>query len=194
MGYISIATALTPDRMPQLAETLPTWLASEPAEVVVVIFGQAEVPVKDDRVSVHTISADFQQAIAKNLKIRLSQCPTILAIDADVMMVQPEGFFRRNKAPARGVGTGCAGTCLITREMFDSVGGFDERMVGWGYEDFDFYIRSYVTWRYIHELMHLDHPRPPERSEQCEVNRRMSGGWSASNVLTSTSTRIMEGY
>lgn len=63
----------------------------------------------------------------------------------------------------RMVGEGCC-QCLETKFMVD-LGGYDERYVGWGYEDTDFICRARrrgkTPW-YIHEMssmVHLPHSR-----------------------------------
>jgi hypothetical protein len=57
----------------------------------------------------------------------------------------------------------------IPRAIFDDMGGFDERFVGWGYEDMAF--QSLVVGLYGHERLegdvyHLWHPRSEERIEK----------------------------
>lgn len=65
------------------------------------------------------------------------------------------------------------GTDVVTREAFDAVGGFDERYVGWGYEDSEFHVQLVVhrAWdRLPGEAWHLWHPvgdnRPDAASQQ----------------------------
>jgi hypothetical protein len=55
---------------------------------------------------------------------------------------------------------------VIPRAVFDDMGGFDERFVGWGFEDMAF--QSLVVGLYGHEringdVLHLWHPRSDER-------------------------------
>jgi hypothetical protein len=40
---------------------------------------------------------------------------------------------------------GTSGTSLFWKQDFSIVNGYDERMQGWGYDDYDFYIRLLMT-------------------------------------------------
>lgn len=61
------------------------------------------------------------------------------------------------------------GHCVwVRRELFDRVGGFDERFVGWGGEDLDLVFRLDVVGavdRYDDPLLHLDHDRPQTQED-----------------------------
>lgn len=75
----------------------------------------------------------------------------------------------------------------IRRDLFDKIGGFDERFTGWGYADYDLAIRCadiigdeslmrLVTKR---RVLHLYHERLPdmELSESCYKNRTLAGNY-----------------
>lgn len=61
------------------------------------------------------------------------------------------------------------GHCVwVRRGLFDRVGGFDERFVGWGGEDLDFVFRLDVVGavdRYGDVLLHLFHERPQTQED-----------------------------
>ncbi|WP_327000930.1 galactosyltransferase-related protein [Dactylosporangium sp. NBC_01737] len=66
------------------------------------------------------------------------------------------------------------GAIVATRELFDRVGGQDERYRGWGDEDNEFYFmlrRNGVLRRSVGWLYHLDHARPPMRDGTLRINR-----------------------
>jgi hypothetical protein len=57
----------------------------------------------------------------------------------------------------------------IPREVWDQMGGFDERFVGWGYEDMAFksLVTSLYPWGLVDgDVYHLWHPRSEERIEK----------------------------
>jgi hypothetical protein len=57
------------------------------------------------------------------------------------------------------------GPCVwVRRELYERVGGLDERYRGWGGEDDDFYARLQIAGTVVSftdQLLHLAHPRPP---------------------------------
>ncbi|MDP2710796.1 MAG: galactosyltransferase-related protein [Solirubrobacteraceae bacterium] len=63
-----------------------------------------------------------------------------------------------------------SGCLAVPRVLWLAVGGFDERFVGWGYEDRAFFVACDTLGggheRVPGNVQHLWHPRPPERSEQ----------------------------
>ena len=69
------------------------------------------------------------------------------------------------ESPYRFAGTSAA--LLLHKKLFHQVGGYDERMIYWGYQDTDLFLRLW-TAKYLAEdlcrtldakLLHLDHPR-----------------------------------
>jgi hypothetical protein len=61
-----------------------------------------------------------------------------------------------------------SGAVAISRECFENIGGYDERFVGWGYEDLEFAWRCQKRWphrRVEGELRHLWHPPAGARNE-----------------------------
>ena len=66
------------------------------------------------------------------------------------------------------------GAVVTTRELYDRVGGQDERYRGWGDEDNEFYRmlrRHGVLARNVGWLYHLDHARPVMRDGDQRINR-----------------------
>lgn len=62
----------------------------------------------------------------------------------------------------------CSSCLVVPRQLWDLVGGFDERFAGWGWDDVAFH-RSSVTLAggqqaVPGDLLHLWHPRAPERN------------------------------
>jgi hypothetical protein len=67
-----------------------------------------------------------------------------------------------------------SGVLAIRRDLFDAVGGFDERFVGWGGEDIAFMCACGAIGggnrRVRGEHWHLWHPRPDEHHEHYAAN------------------------
>lgn len=83
------------------------------------------------------------------------------------------------------------GCVAISRDCFDEVGGFDQRFVGWGYEDIEFAQRCGVRWplrRVSGVLEHLWHGnRRPDDSpadSDPELVARNLGLWSGTVAST----------
>jgi len=83
------------------------------------------------------------------------------------------------------------GGVILPRRLFEQVGGYCERYIGWGGEDDDllFKLASRATltraWRAIPDLtcLHVEHPRPPV-NENVERNRRLLAERMASGATT----------
>lgn len=75
-------------------------------------------------------------------------------------------------------GVSVAGGYLVTREQYDSVKGFDERFVGWGYEDTAFLMSMETLWDYSLRIkdsyvMHLEHPAIRFDSPDIGINEQI---------------------
>jgi len=83
---------------------------------------------------------------------------------------QEIGFYNGNVHVASNISPG--GCTMISREAFNKMGGYDERFIGWGFEDTDFRDRSKKVNRvsYLSEnvVWHLSHNSPDidDRSKQ----------------------------
>lgn len=71
-----------------------------------------------------------------------------------------------------------AGGYMVTREQFDSVRGFDERFVGWGYEDTAFLVAMETLWDYNMRMdnsyvIHLEHPAVRFDSPNIHINEAL---------------------
>lgn len=78
-----------------------------------------------------------------------------------------QGKALPEEAPVRWVRRETKGSCLcIGRELWEEVGGFDERFRGWGFEDAAFYAACRQlagVHRIGGPVHHLWHPRSPEK-------------------------------
>jgi|SRR5579883_844521 glycosyltransferase involved in cell wall biosynthesis len=89
----------------------------------------------------------FSLSIARNEGARHSKGALIAFIDSDVMLTEGFGAFVRARERSEDefftgdLGNSLAGQCLVPRGRFDEIGGYDEAIVGWGFEDYDLYSR-----------------------------------------------------
>jgi hypothetical protein len=109
----------------------------------------------------------FNHTKTKNLGINISDGEIIVATDADIMIHQRlrrlfSVLNANDKLFYRGWIPGGYGTIVVHRHMLDAVGGYDERMEGWGGSDDDLYLRLSLhglQFAHIPEglLTHIDH-------------------------------------
>ncbi len=142
-------------RLDHLQRTLPTWLAQPDSEIVVVDYScpqkagdwvaQTHPEVKVVRVENQSI---FRISTARNLGAAAATSPWLCFVDADILLdpnfvsllkprLDPACFF---KVEEKIMGD-LMGTVLISREVFESVEGYDDAFEGWGMEDADMYLR-----------------------------------------------------
>ncbi len=157
MDSIAIVTTCK-GRLQHLRETLPLMAAQGADELVVVDYGcpdgagaWAERHVQ----GVRTLRVDddpgFCVSRARNLGAASCASEWIAFVDADVKLSPGWiDWFRVNARPGRFYRTSPVagrrrldhyGTIACARRDFERVGGFDEAMRGWGWEDIDLYTR-----------------------------------------------------
>jgi hypothetical protein len=67
---------------------------------------------------------------------------------------------------------------LMHKETFESLNGFNEDFLGWGFEDTDFALRAIRSFRTLNlfrkcePLLHIDHPVSPYKSEEHRANSK----------------------
>ena len=134
----------------------------------------------------------FEPSHSRNLAFRLSTGDIICNVDADNFL--GHGFARYVASMLGGKriflqgprdGRGLMGRTCVHREHFEAVGGFDERMHGWGAEDADLGRRLelygvtkkvILPEKFCHTILHDDalrtrHQREPELMRSLQVNR-----------------------
>jgi len=78
----------------------------------------------------------------------------------------PFGGLRARRSTASVIQNVRGGSVAITREAYDTIGGFDESFVGWGGEDLEFWERAETRratrFGYL-PMIHLWHAAQPEK-------------------------------
>jgi predicted glycosyltransferase involved in capsule biosynthesis len=172
---VSLITAIK-DRAESLEAAFATWINIRGISQIIIVDWSSKdtsiiekVAMQDSRVLVARIENEiyFNHTRTKNFGVSLSDGEIIVATDADIM-IHPR--LRRlfsvlnanDKLFYRGWIPGGYGTIVVHRHMLDAVGGYDERMEGWGGSDDDLYLRLTLhgfQFAYIPEglLSHIDH-------------------------------------
>jgi hypothetical protein len=163
-----------------LLESLKTWVRL-PFKKIIIVDWSSRIPVKetiadyleDKRILVYRVEKKryYEHAGARNLKIALSESGWILSIDCDIKISPDFGkhlYFKDNETdayyfnPPFVTDAGVFGTSIFHKTLYEKVGGCDERMHGWGYEDVDLYqkfdkLKAKKRMLVSHTLLHQEH-------------------------------------
>ena len=144
------------NRLHHLRESLPRMLAQSGAETLVVDYGCQQGTRDWVRSLAHPaarcVAVDddpqFCLSRARNLGAFQARGTWLLFVDADILIDGDLGaWIGANARPGQFCTAGpprkpsTAGSVACERSAFDRVGGYDEAMRGWAWEDFDFYSR-----------------------------------------------------
>lgn len=140
------------DRLHHLKETLPQNARLENTEVIVVDYDcpqKTREYVRSEFPDVKVVEVDdrpsFNASIARNLGAKAASGSNFIFVDADIAL-SSDLAKAASEMPSDKFGTfnfvnDIRGTCVLSREAFDAVGGYDEIMEGYCGEDLDFYYR-----------------------------------------------------
>jgi glycosyltransferase involved in cell wall biosynthesis len=140
------------DRLHHLKETLPQNCRLENTEVIVVDYDCPQKTrefVRSEFPEVKVVEVDdrptFNASIARNLGARVASGSSFIFVDADIAL-STDLVRAASQMPSDKFGTfdflnDVRGTCVVSREAFDAIGGYDEVMEGYCGEDLDFYYR-----------------------------------------------------
>lgn len=140
------------DRLHHLKETLPQNCRLDNTEVIVVDYDCPQKTrefVRSEFPDVKVVEVDerptFNASIARNLGTKAASGSSFIFVDADIALSN-EVVRAATEMPSDKFGTfdflnDVRGTCVVTREAFDAIGGYDEVMEGYCGEDLDFYYR-----------------------------------------------------
>lgn len=190
---VSVCTACM-NRNDLLMQALLTWIHLPVKEIIIVDWNSKEPiynelffkKLKDDRIKIVRVENKtyYNQSKASNLKVRLAKSNHILSIDCDIKItsdffnyhpMDDVNFFYGNV----GIHPGTTGTCLISKEMFEDVNGYNELMDGWGFHDVDFYkrLKQYgFKGRFLNhsKISHIEHDENSRVDNYEMKNKRFS--------------------
>jgi glycosyltransferase involved in cell wall biosynthesis len=188
-------------RLDYLKQALPRVVALQPAEIVVVDYDCPQRTaqwVQENYPKVKIVKVldapIFNVSNARNLGAAASQSNWIFFSDADVIfnmeiqnwfsenILTSFHFFRQKPGKSPEI-SGTVGSCLVSRDSFELVGGYDDVITGWGFEDNDFYLRlkhakineSFFDKYYFAAITHSDDKRmefseTKDKMEQRKLN------------------------
>ena len=163
--------AVSSNRTASLASVLPSWLAGHGLLEIVVVDWGSEPPLSLERLltleganassgasagpRVRLVRAPWETAWtlarAYNLAAQFARGATLLKVDADTRL--HPAVLENQTLPPSHFGRGCRdrapdansrhlnGVALVRAAHFAAVGGYDERMAHYGYDDTDLYAR-----------------------------------------------------
>ena len=153
---LSIVTRVR-NREEHLLQSLSAWIA-EPLvqDIVIVDYGSIK-PIEESILkssskirlcTVHNTPL-WKSGKAINIGVQWALCSHVLRLDCDIKRVSnlkkyldaktESNFFSGKMAEPNF--KGFFGQCLFSKDQWGSVGGYHEFMVGWGFDDSDFYER-----------------------------------------------------
>jgi hypothetical protein len=153
---ISIVTRVR-NRQEHLLQSLPSWIAEPSVQDIVIVDYGSTKPIDTSileasgKIRLCTVQNTplWKSAKAINIGVQWAVCPLVLRLDCDISRVanlekyvaaKSETNFFSGKMAERDF-KGFFGQCLFSKDQWASVGGYHEFMVGWGFDDSDFYER-----------------------------------------------------
>ncbi|AYV77974.1 MAG: glycosyltransferase [Edafosvirus sp.] len=173
--------AVCMNRNLHLEKSLPTWIASNPNEIILVDWG-SKLPIKsivdkhnhDNKITLITINNVNKWVLTKayNLAIRFSKYKNILKVDSDTLLDEKffsyhnleneQVFFTGDWKQSRNENEKHTnGVIYVKRDLFMHVNGYNEFITTYGYDDSDLYERidKYAKKLLINldYIKHIDH-------------------------------------
>lgn len=169
----------------------------------ILVFQDADTiaPVEFYLQSFRTLEANPRQWVLPYTHYyNLSEVATDDLLSRDPLYELPERDVRDRQLYEHDLLDAISGAVVVTREAFEAVNGFDERFIGWGYEDRAFETALTTLWGQLTRLdshvYHLWHPCPPETTweqPQLQANRRHNDKYNAARGRDVAMRALVEG-
>ena len=143
-------------RLMHLRQTMPLFCALPDTEVILVDYGCPErsgewAAAHFPGVKVVNVTDDpgFNPSRARNIGVRHATADYLFFVDADIRVkpaalgeiaavITPNTYAT---VDATDLGDDLRGTCIVPRDRFEAVGGYDELLKNYGMEDTELYVR-----------------------------------------------------
>jgi hypothetical protein len=156
-----------------LSQSLATWIGYGFKNIIIVDWS-SDIPLIEQefgKMSLTILRIENQKfyngSIARNVGAKFVKSKWLMMIDSDIKIIGNLGLTtRENYMFRRGnlyyTGKSTFGTFVTAKENFDRIGGYNENMNGWGWEDNDLYDRfkqNGIAEEYFphYSLEHIDH-------------------------------------
>jgi glycosyltransferase involved in cell wall biosynthesis len=179
-------------RLDFLHQSLPLMLAQPDSTCIVVDYScpqRCGEWVKREHPAARVVSVpgkrEFNFSQARNAGAQAAEAPWLCFVDVDILLhadfsarivpdLRPGHAYQAVASPARGM---TCGPFLILRDDFSRLGGYDEAIKGWGYEDNDIQsriadlglMRMGYPRELFDEIVHMDELRT-ENTEEKDKN------------------------
>lgn len=160
-GGVAIVAACR-NRQDTLKKVLPTWLAVDGVDDIIIVDWASDPPLKsivqpdrDPRLKLFRVNDESSWVLSRayNLALNQTEMEYIIRTDCDYMLepdilsahalnMTHEGFYSGNWNLARDENeVHLNGAMVMKKEIFWNVGGYDERIQTYGWDDEDLYTR-----------------------------------------------------
>lgn len=184
---VSIVAACM-NRHETLAKVLPTWLAVRGVDEIVIVDWTSDPPLRsivnleqDSRLSLYRVNKESSWVLSRayNVALNSTKCDYVIRTDCDYSLKPnildahnlsntEKGFYSGNWLLARNENeVHLNGAMVMKRSEFWSVGGYDERIQTYGWDDEDLYIRLAsknmtkfnISYDHVNHFQHGDEKR-----------------------------------
>lgn len=145
------------------------WSSSEPLL-------RSELP-PDPRIKLHRVEGESEWNLCRayNFAVLIASGSILLKLDADCWIAPSfsiESLIHKSSVWLGSGSGGTAGQWLMERDAFDAVGGFNERMIGWGFDDKDLRARLVLQFGERVKTLPSDAVQAIHHSDSMRVGRR----------------------
>ena len=153
---------------------------------------RSELPA-DPRIRLHRVEGedDWNLCRAYNFAASIASGSILLKLDADCWLASSfcvDTLLGKSPVWLGSGSGGTAGQWLMRRDAFDAVGGFNERMIGWGFDDKDLRARLVLQFGEQVKILPPDALQAIQHGDSVRVgrsSRRSSGSFAQHQTLAS---------
>lgn len=186
---ISLVTAVM-NRLDRINPFLKSWIDCPEIEEIIIVDWSSNPPIKDtclafNNKKIKVIRVNGESSFVSlchsfNVGVLNSSTNQILRVDIDYQLKDTKLFSILKKKECNvfytGIGTNIKNFCFINKSSFIEVNGYNEKLIDYGYENFDFFERLKKSgyemkniddiYKYIHHMPHDDKLRTENFTEK----------------------------